>query len=108
VVFRHLMGTSHRKALFVHLDKLFDENVLLGSGLSSKEMLRSVEAWKSRPFGNNTYIFTAPQSTVLSQTWYIISEANSLPRNWSELYMSTPASSTIRLWATTFTHCPQK
>jgi transformation/transcription domain-associated protein len=40
VVFRHLMGTSHRKALFVHLDKLFDENVLLGSGLSSKEMLR--------------------------------------------------------------------
>lgn len=42
VVFRHLMGTPHRKALFTHLDKLFDENVLLGSGLSSKEMLRSV------------------------------------------------------------------
>lgn len=43
VVFRHLMGTPHRKALFAHLDKLFDENVLLGSGLSSKEMLRSVK-----------------------------------------------------------------
>jgi transformation/transcription domain-associated protein len=43
VVFRHLMGTPHRKALFTHLDKLFDENVLLGSGLSSKETLRSVK-----------------------------------------------------------------
>lgn len=40
VVFRHLMGTPHRKALFDQLDKLFDENVLLGSGVASKEMLR--------------------------------------------------------------------
>ncbi|KAF9057606.1 hypothetical protein BJ165DRAFT_1520972 [Panaeolus papilionaceus] len=42
VVFRHLMGTPHRKALFDQLDKLFDENVLLGSGVASKEMLRPV------------------------------------------------------------------
>ncbi|TFK75868.1 hypothetical protein BDN72DRAFT_954419 [Pluteus cervinus] len=40
VVFRHLMGTNHRKALFNHLDKLFDENVLLGTGIGTKEMLR--------------------------------------------------------------------
>ncbi len=42
VVFRHLMGTNHRKALFNHLDKLFDENVLLGTGIGTKEMLRFV------------------------------------------------------------------
>jgi transformation/transcription domain-associated protein len=42
VVFRHLMGTPHRKALFTHLDKLFDENVLLGTGIGCKETLRFV------------------------------------------------------------------
>lgn len=42
VVFRHLMGTPHRKALFSHLDKLFDENVLLGTGIGCKETLRFV------------------------------------------------------------------
>ncbi|KAF9009027.1 hypothetical protein BDQ17DRAFT_1422200 [Cyathus striatus] len=41
VVFRHLLGTAHRKALFDHLDKLFDERVLLGNGISSKETLRA-------------------------------------------------------------------
>jgi len=40
VVFRHLMGTSHRRALFDRLDKLFDEKVLLGTGIASKEALR--------------------------------------------------------------------
>ncbi|KAF8655244.1 hypothetical protein AX16_003148 [Volvariella volvacea WC 439] len=41
VVFRHLMGTPHRKALLNHLDKLFDESVLLGNGIGTKEMLRA-------------------------------------------------------------------
>lgn len=41
VVFRHLMGLPVRRALFPYLDKLFDENVLLGSGVGSKEMLRA-------------------------------------------------------------------
>ncbi|GLB33849.1 putative PI3 PI4-kinase family protein [Lyophyllum shimeji] len=41
VVFRHLMGLPVRKALFPHLDKLLDEDVLLGKGVSSKEMLRA-------------------------------------------------------------------
>jgi len=40
VVFRHLMSTNHRRVLFDHLDKLFDERVLLGTGIASKEMLR--------------------------------------------------------------------
>ncbi|KAF8897572.1 hypothetical protein BD779DRAFT_388223 [Infundibulicybe gibba] len=40
VVFRHLMTTPHRRALLGHLDKLFDERVLLGTGIASKEMLR--------------------------------------------------------------------
>lgn len=40
VVFRHLMGTTHRRALFDQLDKLFDERVLLGTGVASKEALR--------------------------------------------------------------------
>lgn len=40
VVFRHLMGTAHRRALFDRLDKLFDERVLLGTGVASKEALR--------------------------------------------------------------------
>ena len=42
VVFRHLVGTPHRIALFNQIDKLFDEHVLLGTGISSKEMLRQV------------------------------------------------------------------
>ncbi|KAG5637374.1 hypothetical protein H0H81_004799 [Sphagnurus paluster] len=42
VVFRHLMGLPVRKALYPHLDKLLDEDVLLGKGVSSKEMLRAV------------------------------------------------------------------
>ncbi|KNZ81468.1 Transcription-associated protein 1 [Termitomyces sp. J132] len=42
VVFRHLMGLSARKALLPHLDKLLDEDVLLGKGVSSKEILRAV------------------------------------------------------------------
>jgi len=42
VVFRHLMGLPARKALFPFLDKLFDENVLLGTRAGSKEMLRFV------------------------------------------------------------------
>ena len=42
VVFRHLMGTPHRRALFDHLDKLFDEIVLLGTGIATKEMLRYI------------------------------------------------------------------
>ncbi|PPQ93995.1 hypothetical protein CVT25_009843 [Psilocybe cyanescens] len=41
VVFRHLMGTPHRRALFDHLDKLFDERVLLGTGVASQEALRT-------------------------------------------------------------------
>jgi transformation/transcription domain-associated protein len=40
VVFRHLVGTPHRIALFNQIDKLFDEHVLLGTGIASKEMLR--------------------------------------------------------------------
>ncbi|KAG6837441.1 hypothetical protein H0H93_009535 [Arthromyces matolae] len=42
VVFRHLMGLNARKALLPYLDKLLDEDVLLGKGVSSKEMLRAV------------------------------------------------------------------
>lgn len=42
VVFRHLMGTPHRRALFDQLDKLFDDRVLLGSGLATRENLRCV------------------------------------------------------------------
>ncbi|KAF5387961.1 hypothetical protein D9615_000446 [Tricholomella constricta] len=42
VVFRHLMGLPVRRALFPHLEKLLDENVLLGKGVSSKEILRAV------------------------------------------------------------------
>jgi transformation/transcription domain-associated protein len=38
--FRHLMSTPHRRALFDQLDKLFDEKVLLGTGLASRENLR--------------------------------------------------------------------
>lgn len=40
IVFRHLMGTSHRRALLPQIDKLFDERVLLGTGISSREYIR--------------------------------------------------------------------
>lgn len=40
VVFRHLMGTPHRRALFDSLDKLLDEKVLLGTSIASQEALR--------------------------------------------------------------------
>ncbi|KAF9567316.1 hypothetical protein CPC08DRAFT_17123 [Agrocybe pediades] len=41
VVFRHLMNTPHRKALLDSLHKLFDEKVLLGTSIASREALRS-------------------------------------------------------------------
>ncbi|KAF5369949.1 hypothetical protein D9758_001009 [Tetrapyrgos nigripes] len=41
VVFRHLMGTPYRRALLPQISKLFDERVLLGTGIGSKEMLRA-------------------------------------------------------------------
>ncbi|KAG6831589.1 hypothetical protein H0H92_009062 [Tricholoma furcatifolium] len=41
VVFRHLLGHSARKVLLPHLDKLLDEDVLLGKGVSSREILRA-------------------------------------------------------------------
>ncbi|KAI6035416.1 hypothetical protein F5J12DRAFT_25544 [Pisolithus orientalis] len=40
VVLRHLIGTPHRKALLPHIDKLFDEQVLLGTGVGSRETIR--------------------------------------------------------------------
>ncbi|KAI6047148.1 hypothetical protein EDC04DRAFT_2864285 [Pisolithus marmoratus] len=40
VVLRHLIGTPHRKALLPHVDKLFDEQVLLGTGVGSRETIR--------------------------------------------------------------------
>ncbi|KAG2357492.1 hypothetical protein BDR07DRAFT_1490640 [Suillus spraguei] len=40
VVLRHLIGTQHRKALLPQIDKLFDEHILLGDGVDSKETLR--------------------------------------------------------------------
>ncbi|KAH9951586.1 hypothetical protein B0H21DRAFT_818036 [Amylocystis lapponica] len=41
IVFRHMLSTPHRRALLPHIDKLFDEHVLLGYGVGSKEMIRS-------------------------------------------------------------------
>lgn len=40
VVLRHLIGTPHRKALLPHIDKLFDEQILLGTGIGSRETIR--------------------------------------------------------------------
>lgn len=42
VVLRHLMLTPYRRALLGQLDKLFNERVLLGTGVGSKETLRCV------------------------------------------------------------------
>ncbi|KAL0563573.1 transcription-associated protein 1, partial [Marasmius crinis-equi] len=41
VVFRHLIGTPHRRVLVPQIDKLFDERILLGTGIGNKEMLRT-------------------------------------------------------------------
>jgi hypothetical protein len=43
VVLRHLVGTPFRKALLGHLDKVFNERVLLGVGVGSQETLRLVD-----------------------------------------------------------------
>ncbi|EGO01921.1 hypothetical protein SERLA73DRAFT_166433 [Serpula lacrymans var. lacrymans S7.3] len=40
IVLRHLMSTPHRKALLNQLDKLFNDRILLGSGVGSKETLQ--------------------------------------------------------------------
>ncbi len=39
-LFRHLMSAPHKRGLLDRLDKLFDESVLLGTGLASRENLR--------------------------------------------------------------------
>ncbi|KAK1236603.1 transcription-associated protein 1 [Marasmius sp. AFHP31] len=41
VVFRHLTGTPHRRVLVPQIDKLFDERILLGTGIGNKEVLRT-------------------------------------------------------------------
>ncbi|KAJ7507855.1 hypothetical protein B0H11DRAFT_2271401 [Mycena galericulata] len=41
VVFRHLIGGAHRRAILPQMDKLFDERVLLGTGVTGREMFRS-------------------------------------------------------------------
>ncbi|KAJ7180147.1 FAT domain-containing protein [Mycena crocata] len=41
VVFRHLSGGVHRRAIIGQVDKLFDERVLLGTGVTGREMFRS-------------------------------------------------------------------
>ncbi|KAI3612149.1 histone acetylase complex subunit [Moniliophthora roreri] len=41
VVFRHLISTPHRRILAGQIDKLFDERILLGTGLGKREMLRT-------------------------------------------------------------------
>ncbi|THH10763.1 hypothetical protein EW146_g8270 [Bondarzewia mesenterica] len=41
IVFRHLLGTPYRRALLSQIDKLFDENVLLGTSVGSRETLRA-------------------------------------------------------------------
>ncbi|KAH7887705.1 hypothetical protein F5I97DRAFT_1804974 [Phlebopus sp. FC_14] len=40
VVLRHLIGTPHRRALLPQIDKLFNEGILLGSSVGSRETLR--------------------------------------------------------------------
>jgi transformation/transcription domain-associated protein len=42
VVLRHLIATPYRRAFLSQLDKLFNERVLLGTGVGSKETLRFV------------------------------------------------------------------
>lgn len=37
------MNTSHRRALLPQIDKLYDERVLLGDGIGSREMIRYVD-----------------------------------------------------------------
>ncbi|KAF8195850.1 FAT domain-containing protein [Mycena galopus ATCC 62051] len=41
VVFRHLLAGVHRRAIIPQMDKLFDERVLLGTGVTGREMFRS-------------------------------------------------------------------
>ncbi|KAF7301711.1 hypothetical protein MIND_00736700 [Mycena indigotica] len=41
IVFRHLAAGVHRRAVLPHLDKLFEESVLMGHGLTGREMFRS-------------------------------------------------------------------
>ncbi|KZT26868.1 FAT-domain-containing protein [Neolentinus lepideus HHB14362 ss-1] len=42
IVMRHLLSTTpYRRALLPHVDKLFDEDVLLGKGIGARETLRA-------------------------------------------------------------------
>ncbi|KAJ7781199.1 hypothetical protein B0H16DRAFT_1671541 [Mycena metata] len=41
VVFRHLSAGAHRRAILPQIDKLFDERVLLGPGVTGREMFRT-------------------------------------------------------------------
>jgi len=52
IVLRHLMATPYRRALLGHLDKLFDERVLLGTGVGSQETMRFVSSISLRTCTN--------------------------------------------------------
>lgn len=42
VVFRHILSTPYRKAILPHIDKLFDDRVLWGTGLGCRESIKYV------------------------------------------------------------------
>lgn len=42
IVFRYLVSTQQRKVLLPEIDKLLDEQVLMGSSLASQELVRYV------------------------------------------------------------------
>ena len=72
LAFRHLVVSPYRRALLPHIDKLFDEQVLLGTGVGSRELLRWVHYdWTVLVLIWLSFLGTLPM--LYSQIWFITS-----------------------------------
>ncbi|KAJ6599027.1 hypothetical protein DFH09DRAFT_1388713 [Mycena vulgaris] len=78
VVFRHLLGGAHRRAIFPQIDKLFDERVLLGTGVTGKEMSHIYSALADL-FHHTRNELTLPQLTHVVLVYTRIMHNPALP-----------------------------
>ncbi|KAJ7068316.1 hypothetical protein C8F01DRAFT_1364679 [Mycena amicta] len=80
VVFRHLANGVHRRAILPHLDKLFDESVLMGHGLTGREMFRShIYSLLADLFHHARNELTMPQLTQVALVYSRLMHNTAIP-----------------------------
>ncbi|KAF7332097.1 hypothetical protein MKEN_00090300 [Mycena kentingensis (nom. inval.)] len=82
IVFRHLATGPHRRAILPYLDKLFEESVLMGHGLTGRETFRShMYSTLADLFHHSRPELTLPQLTQISLVYSRLMHNPSIPTN---------------------------